>query len=360
MKQFAVYPTVLLASTALLLSGCSTAAPTDGPESLRVVATTTQLGDFTRNLVGDLRVEVVQLADANQSLHGFDPSAGDLVAIGQADVLVTNGGGLDGWIDDAIDASGFDGVAVTTSEGISLEVTPEVSTDTHAGETEEEHTDEAEDEHAGEAEDEHAGESEDEHAEHAGESGDPHVWHSVSNTITQVDAIIAALTAAAPEQAAEFEANGAAYVAQLEDLDAWVHENVDAVPVSERLLVTSHDAFGHLVNDLGITYVGAVIPSTDDSAEASAAQLDALIAQIKETGVQAVFAESSINSAAAETIAEETGATVYAGENALYGDSLGTADSPGATYIGSQIHNVSLLLESWGVTPTALPDSINE
>ena len=311
MKRIAAYPVALLTGGALLLTACSAETNATEPAGLSVVATTTQLGDFTRSVVGEIPARVTQLADVNQSLHGFDPSAGDLVAIREADVIVVNGGGLDGWIEDAIEASGFDGVIVNTSEGIDMDVSPAGAADSHEGE-------------AAEAE------------EHE------------------------ALAAAAPEQASAIEANAAGYVDELQALNAWIHENVDKVPADERLLVTSHDAFGHLVDDLGITYVGAVIPSTNDSAEASAEQLDALIAQIKETGVKAVFAESSINSAAAETIADETGAKVYAGDQALYGDSLGTAGSPGETYLGSQAHNVGLVLESWGVTPSEFPATLGK
>ncbi|MDR7359485.1 metal ABC transporter substrate-binding protein [Paeniglutamicibacter sulfureus] len=356
MKRIAAYPVALLTGGALLLTACSAETNATEPAGLSVVATTTQLGDFTRSVVGEIPARVTQLADVNQSLHGFDPSAGDLVAIREADVIVVNGGGLDGWIEDAIEASGFDGVIVNTSEGIDMDVSPAGAADSHEGEAAEAEEHEA----TPGGEDAHAGESAEEHAAHAGESGDPHVWHNVNNAVSQVEAITAALAAAAPEQAAAIEANAAGYVDELQALNAWIHENVDKVPADERLLVTSHDAFGHLVDDLGITYVGAVIPSTNDSAEASAEQLDALIAQIKETGVKAVFAESSINSAAAETIADETGAKVYAGDQALYGDSLGTAGSPGETYLGSQAHNVGLVLESWGVTPSEFPATLGK
>jgi len=119
--------------------------------------------------------------------------------------------------------------------------------------------------------------------------------------------------------------------------------------------VSNHDAFGYFTAAYGITYVGSVIPSFDDNAEPSAAEIDALVAAVKATGVKAVFSEASINPKAADTIAAEAGVAVYSGDDALYGDSLGPADSDGATYIASQLHNVSLILESWGVTPSAVP-----
>lgn len=337
MNYRTVLSTALLAGSAIAMAGCASTPVGTGGE-LQVVATTTQIADYTRNIVGDVPVQLVQLADANQSLHGFDPSAGDLAAIGTADVLIVNGGGLDEWIEDAIDSSGFSGTLVDTTEGISLEVGADE--EGHAGhDHEEEHAD-------------------GDHSGHDHGDGDPHVWQSIDNAMIQTHTIIDALSAADPDNASTFEINGQAYLDELETLNDWVHENVDAVPHEDRLLVTSHGAFGHMVEALDLVYIGAVIPGTDDSAEVSAAQIDALIAQIEQTGVQAVFAEAAINPSSAELIAQETGATVYAGDEALYGDSLGPEGSAGATYTGSQIHNVSLLLRSWGKTPTPLPDEL--
>jgi ABC-type Zn uptake system ZnuABC Zn-binding protein ZnuA len=120
--------------------------------------------------------------------------------------------------------------------------------------------------------------------------------------------------------------------------------------------VTNHDAFTYFVDAYDITFVGSVIPSFDDNAEPSAAEIDELVATIRETGVKAVFSEASISPKTAETIAREAGVTVYSGDDALYGDALGAAGSDGETYLGSQEHNVRLILESWGVEPSALPD----
>jgi ABC-type Zn uptake system ZnuABC Zn-binding protein ZnuA len=331
----------LAVTAVLVLAGCSTpgpAASAGGDSDLRVVATTTQVADLTRNIVGDTAgVEVTQLIQPNQSAHSYDPSVADLTALGAADVLVINGVGLEEWLDDAIEASGFDGITVDSDEGITVQ-------DGEAG-----HEDEAE--HAGETEAEHAAEE----AEHDHSGGNPHIWTAVANAEAMVGTIAAGLTAASSTHAADFEANEAAYAGRLAELDGWIHENIDAVPADQRLLVSNHDAFGYFTDAYGITYVGSVIPSFDDNAEPSAAEIDELVAAITATGVKAVFSEASINPKAADTIATEAGVAVYSGADALYGDSLGPVGSDGDTYIASQLHNVRLILESWGVTPSAVP-----
>ena len=151
-------------------------------------------------------------------------------------------------------------------------------------------------------------------------------------------------------------ANEETYLAKLEALDAWIEQNVSTVPVQQRVLVTNHDAFTYFVHAYDVTFVGSVIPSFDDNAEPSAAEIDALVADIRSTGVQAVFSEASLSPKAAETIAREAGVAVYSGSDALYGDSLGAVGSDGDTYLGAQEHNARLILESWGVTPSPLPE----
>ena len=83
------------------------------------MTTTTQITDFTQNVAGDL-VDLTALLAPGASAHHFDPTAAQLQALGQADVLVVNGAGLEEWLDSAIEASGFDGATVDSSEGIDL------------------------------------------------------------------------------------------------------------------------------------------------------------------------------------------------------------------------------------------------
>lgn len=339
----------------LALVSCATpaASGTGSENGPKIVATTTQVGDFTRELVGGT-AEVTQLLSAGQSAHGFDPSAAQLLALADADALVVNGAGLESWLDDAVSASGFDGVLIDASTGIELYGTgdhdDEHAEDEHA---EEEHADEATDaadEHA--EEDEHA---EDDHSEDAHSSGNPHIWTDPELAEQMVENIGTGLAKVPGADTAAIAANERAYLEQLDALDSWIEENVERVPAEQRLLVTNHDAFTYFVDAYGLTFVGSVIPSFDDNAEPSAAEIDDLVAKISATDVQAVFSEASISPKAAETIAREAGVTVYSGGDALYGDALGPEGSDGATYLGSQEHNVRLILESWGLEPSPLP-----
>jgi ABC-type Zn uptake system ZnuABC Zn-binding protein ZnuA len=328
----------------VLLAGCASTGPAGEAEGPRVVATTTQVADFTDELAGE-QVVLTRLLQPGQSAHAFDPSAAQLLALGQADALVVNGGGLESWLDDAIAASGFDGALIDASTGIELAATD----DGHGDEDEHADDEHAEDEHA---DDEHA---DDDH-DHAG--GNPHIWTDPALAEQMVGNIADGLAELDGVDTGALRASESDYTAQLEALDAWIAENVATVPAEQRLLVTNHDAFTYFLDAYDVTFVGSVIPSFDDNAEPSAAEIDALVDRIEATGVQAVFSEASISPKAAATIAAEAGVAVYSGDDALYGDSLGQPGSEGETYLGSQLHNARLILESWGVEPSALPEAL--
>ena len=338
----------VLAVGTLALASCATpgASGSGDPSGPSIVATTTQVGDFTRELVGGT-AEVTQLLTPSQSAHSFDPSAAQLLALADADALVVNGAGLESWLDDAVSASGFDGVLIDASTGIELYGTGDHD-DAAADDTAE--ADAAD----GDAE-AHDDDAASDHEGHDHGDGNPHIWTDPELAEQMVENIAHGLDEVPGIDAAAVDANEQAYTAKLVALDDWIEENVDTVPEAERLLVTNHDAFTYFIDAYDLTFVGSVIPSFDDNAEPSAAEIDELVARIRATGVQAVFSEASISPKAAETIAREAGVTVYSGDDALYGDSLGAEGTPGETYLGSQVHNATLILESWGVTPSPLP-----
>lgn len=327
MKVFGVLAACLL--IAGNLSACSSQSVQS--DEFQVVATTTQVTEFTRAVVGDTGT-VTGLIQPNQSAHSFDPSAKQLLALSQADAVVINGADLEPWITDALSAANFTGEIIYASTGIELLA-------------------------AGEAEEDHAAHADEE--EHVHGEGDPHIWTSPRNAELMVGNIASGLEALNPADATQMENNAAAYTAQLASLNNWVMANIDQVPVDQRLLVTNHDAFTYFVSEYGITFVGSIIPSFDDNAEPSAAELDALIALITQSGAKAVFSEASISPKLAQTIASEAGVQVYSGDNALYSDSLGVTGSDGETYISATIHNVTMLMNAWGYPVLPLPAELS-
>lgn len=368
-RRFSAVP-VLLAGSALALGLAGCASP-EAPAAtgISVVATTTQVADFTAQVAGD-SAQVISLIQPNQSSHSFDPTAADLAALASAQVLIINGAGLEEWLDGAVEASGFAGRTIDASERVALMefAEPHVHDEAHSDVADDHSNDDRDHDHGHGHEEETSATAEPAAAEttteddhnHAHSGDDPHIWTSVTNAIAMVEAIAAGLGAVDPENAEVFNANASAYIAQLEALDAWIIEAMSTVDPADRLLVTNHEAFGYFVDAYDVTFVGAVIPSFDDNAEVSAADIDALVAAIRTTGAPAVFSETSLSPAAAGTIAAEAGVAVFSGAEGLYGDSLGVAGSSGQTYIGSMIHNVTVLVTAWGGSVPAVPAELSQ
>lgn len=370
----------LAAGAALVLSGCSADhGSAAAGEGLAVVATTTQLADFARE-IGGTDVQVRGLLTPGGSAHHFDPTPADLLALSEADVLIVNGAGLETFIDDAVEASGFSGEIVTAADGIDIDEATEITAEgeaeaasgvqpahDHADHDHEGHDhtaeDHAEPEHAADehADHDHAEESHDhgsdEHADHDHGPTNPHLWTSPRYAADMAAHIGAELARLDPADASGIEERTAAYTARLAALDTWVAEQFAAVPEASRVLVSGHDSLRYYLHDYDIAFAGAILPSFEDNAEPSAADIDALVAAIQDRGVTAVFVESSMSPKLARTIAKEAGVQVIDAE-ALYADSLGAPDSDGASYIDATVHNTRLILDAWGQEASALPAAL--
>lgn len=358
-------------TAALTLSSCAAPASTSADDAgqLRVVATTTQLADFASE-VGEGDIELHSLMSPGASAHHFDPSPADLLALAQADVLVTNGLGLETFLDSAIEASGFRGEIVTASDGIDLEEAAHISEhmggDAHADAHDGEHADE----HAGHAghADEHAGHADEhEHAGHANEHADegshdghdhgpvnPHIWTSLRQAEGMVAEVARGLAAADETHASDYERRAESYIERLQALDAWAAAQFARVPDADRVLVTGHDSLSYYLHDYDIAFAGSILPSFEDNAEPSATDIDALVARITQLGVPAIFVESSMSPKLARTIAREAGVRVVDAES-LYADALGPTGSGADTYLDATAHNTRVILEAWGVDPDPMP-----
>ena len=291
---------VILAATAL--AGCGAATSTvDG--RLRVVATTTQLGDFARNVGGE-RVTVSQLLQPNTDPHDYEPTPSDVTAVTGARVVIEHGLGLDDWLDQVVANAGGAPARIVATRGITL----------LPGDDKE-------------------------------PAGDPHVWLDPTNAITMVRNIATGLAAADPAGAETYRANADRYVAEIEAMDAQLTARIAAVPAASRKIVTDHDAFGYFAKHFRIRVVGTVIPSLSTAAEPAAKDVAALTATIRREGVRTVFPESSVDPRLQRAIAHESGATL--GEP-LFGDTLGPADTPAGTYLGMMRSNMDAIIAGIG------------
>ena len=277
-------------------------------ESLRVAATFSILGDWVRIVGGDA-IDLTTIVPAGGDAHGFDPSPDQVASIADADLIFEIGLGFETWLDDLVEAAGSSAERVAVSDGISL-----------LGADGEEHEDDGHD-----------------HGE-----DDPHIWGDVANAMHAVGIIRDRLAAADPDNAATYEANAGAYLAELDALDGAIRQQTAAIPEDRRKLVTTHDTFGYYAHAYGFEVLGTALSSlTTESGDPSASDIAGLVEAIEEAGVPAIFADNVSNTDLMEVIADEAGVELAP---PLYSDALGDADSEAPTYVAMMEYNTDTIV----------------
>jgi ABC-type Zn uptake system ZnuABC Zn-binding protein ZnuA len=294
----------LLANLLALLTACAPAAPRSGPA---ILASTTFLADIAQNVAGD-RLMVESLLPPGADPHSFQPTPEDLAKISDSTILIVNGVDYEHFLETILENADGERLLITASAGIDPRHMPE-----HEGED-----------------------------KHGHEAGDPHMWLDPNLVIVYVENLRAGLTEADPAGAAVYQANAAAYVAQLNELDAWIVEQVMQIPADRRLLVTNHEALGYFADRYGFQIAGTLLTSVSSAASPSARELSQVIDEIRASGAPAIFLDEVENPNFAQQIAEETGVLVVAD---LHLESL-TSGGPAATYLDMQKYNVSRIVEA--------------
>ncbi|MET0257530.1 MAG: zinc ABC transporter substrate-binding protein [Methylobacterium sp.] len=331
-------------SLALILSGTMFAllSPARAQDPVKVVASFSILGDMVKEIGGE-HVAVTTLVGPDGDAHVYEPTPSDARAVGEAKVLVLNGLQFEGWLPRLVETAGFKGEEVVATAGL----TPIP----FAAEEEEGH------DHAGgeapeaQPHDDHSHEASAQgHAHEAGDAGheghehgvdDPHAWQDLSNGVVYARNIVKGLSEADPANAADYEAKGDAFIAEMRAMDARVKAELAAIPEDRRKVVTSHDAFGYFAKAYDVEFIAPEGVSTES--EASAADVAKIIDQIRAEGISAVFVENISDPRLVDRIASETDAKIG---GTLYSDALSDANGPAATYLDMFRNNVDQIVKA--------------
>jgi zinc/manganese transport system substrate-binding protein len=267
--------------------------------------------------VGGDDVTVTTLVSPNGDAHVFQPTPSDAKALKDADMIIINGLGFEGWMGRLIKASDTQAPVITASTGITKTLTLK--------DTEDKNHD---------------------HDHHHHGSIDPHAWQNVTNGRVYVKTIAEALQKTDPANASTYGERAAKLDADLAALDAWVKTDIATVPPEKRRVITTHDAFGYFADAYQVTFLAPTGFSTDD--EPSAKEMRHLIQQIQSGKTRALFLESMGNPNIIKQLAAETGAVVGP---ALYTDALSTENGPAATYQKMMQYNVTALVKAMQQNP---------
>jgi len=294
-----------IAVTLAALAGCSSPAD-DQP---LVVVTTNILGDVVSNVVGD-EAEVMVLMKPDADPHSFEISAKDAARILGADLLVSNGLGLEEGLQQHLDQAEAEGVE-TLAAGDVVDVLAYGSGDSEGVD-------------------------------------DPHFWTDPARMLDVTAAVADAVEHHVEgADARVIRSNADDYSERLRELDSEMTAAFEAIPAGQRNLVTNHHVFGYLADRFGFTVIGAVIPGGSTLAAPSASDLRDLVGAIDEAGVATIFAESSQPDRLVQVLADEAGVDVDVVE--LFTESLSGPGSGADSYLTMMRTNTERI--STGLSP---------
>ncbi|MDX2097896.1 MAG: zinc ABC transporter substrate-binding protein [Leptolyngbyaceae cyanobacterium bins.59] len=296
----------------LLVGGCNLldtstppAADRSPGEKPRVVATSTILADLTSQ-IGQDEIDLTSILQPGADPHVYEPAPADSRALEGADVILYNGYDLEPGIIKLINASGIKARKLAVGEVVKplqLQKNGQATVP------------------------------------------DPHVWGDGENVIQMVIAIRDELVEVQPEDRDRFTQNADRLMANLKRLDTWIAQQIQTIPADRRRLVTTHDAFQYYAQAYALEIVGTLIGISTEE-QPSAQTVKRLVESIKATKVPAIFAETTINPALIQTVAQEAG--VKLAPRSLYSDSIGAKGSDGDSYIKMMVANTTTIVEALG------------
>lgn len=286
-----------LATGLLLMLG---ACGVQHQEGLTVVATTTMLGDVVENVVAD-DGDVEVLLPIGADPHDFRLSARQVALINEADLVVTNGLGLEGSMDDVLAAASDDGVNVLTVAPL-LDPIP------------------------------------------LGARDDPHVWFDPLRMKDAAVLIADELTLL--DDSFGWADRAGVYGKALDVADVEIQRMLSGIAAPDRKLVTNHDSLGYFASRYEFEILGTVIPGGTSLANPSSADLADLVNTMEAEGTNVIFAETTEPTALAETVADEVGGDVLVVE--LFTGSLGGPGSGAEHLIDMLLANARRIAEALG------------
>ncbi len=268
-------------------------------EKPKIVATASMISDIAQNIVGD-KFEVTTIVPIGKDPHTYEPTPGDATMVAYADVIFKNDLTFEGWLLKLITNSGTKANVVKVTEGVEV-----IESLTYAN------------------------------------SADPHAWMNASNGIIYAENIKNAMVEYDAANKDFYEKNFGAYREKLQDLDLYIQEQIKTIPEQQRILITSHDAFQYYGRKYGIRLESILGTSTD--AQAQTSDYTKVDKVIRESGVPAVFIESTVNPKMLQQLANSNDITIG---GSLFSDSIGNKDSDAPSYLAMLKYNTDVIVKA--------------
>ena len=290
-----------LAAVFLLLGACTpgTADPGGQPDgALHIAATTWPVYCFTTAVTQDMEDVVVTpvLNVQTSCLHDYTLTVEDMKVLEGADVVVMNGAGLEDFMSDALGAS--DAQVIDASADIALLTLPDGSQD-------------------------------------------PHIWMDPDRAALMVQNIATGLSKLDPDRADDYQDNADVALDALAALAATGRDTLAGLDCRE--MITFHDGFGYFADTFHLTILRSI--EEEEGSEASAKDINEIVALIEESDLPAIFVEANGSDATAQAIARETGVEVAQLSMIMSGEGAGLDP-----YVEAMAQNIGTVRTALGGT----------
>ncbi|HRI00708.1 MAG TPA: zinc ABC transporter substrate-binding protein [Saprospiraceae bacterium] len=266
---------------------------------LKVLATASMWQDMAQVIGGDL-IETDVIVPRGSDPHQYEPTPNDVLKIKSADLILVNGLSFEGWLNQLIQQSSKSNKQVLLTEGITAIQDPIHN-----------------------------------------QSTDPHAWMDAVNAQIYAERIFQALSEMDPVHEKEYEFNFNIYKKQLQDLHDWIVRQIAMIPTTQRVIITTHDAFRYYGNRYGMEVHSLLGISTD--ADVRTEDYIAMNKLIQEKNIPAIFIENTVNPKMINSLVKAQNIKLG---GALYADSLGDSQSPASTYIEMMKQNTLTLVNA--------------
>lgn len=268
-----------------------------GAQKPIVASTASMIWDMSRNIGGE-HFDYRTIVPIGGDPHIYEPTPSDAFLVGKADLIFINGLTFEGWINSLIKNSGTNAAVVTVTEGL-----PSLRSLTYEG------------------------------------AADPHAWMDASKGEFYLRNIRDALIDLAPQHRADIEKNYKSYSRQLSEMDEYIENEIKKIPEKQRILITSHDAFQYYGRRYGLNLQAIQGVSTD--AEILTDDVRRVNKVIRESGVPAVFVETTVNPKQLNRMAKDNDIVVG---GSLFSDSIGDEKSEAPTYLDMLRYNTNTIV----------------
>ena len=276
-------------------------------EKITITTTTNVITDLVENIGGD-HVSVTGLMGPGVDPHLYRPSASDVKALQNADIIFYNGLDLEGKMGDIFVKIGRDGTSVLA---VSENIPPEslLILDTNG-------------------------------------NFDPHIWWNVELWTEAAKVVATGLKQYDPKNSEKYDNNLLEYLNQLDTLNSNNLNKINSIPSEQRVLVTAHDAFQYFGHAYGFEELAIQGWSTDS--EAGIREIQNLADEISKRKIKALFVETSISPATIEALkaaVQDRGHDIVIGGE-LFSDAIGEKGTTKGTYIGAFTHNIDTIVKA--------------